>query len=145
MKKVFSILIVFILFPSPSKASLTLIYWHNKTGIGTDTKNYSNKLMKGRYKGEVLYKNDNDPCIYKQKNIHYKNGKIERGIDKFCYSKEDGMRNPIKRLGISIPWDRRKMQSDFAEPICALEKFQGLKGSFCENAKTPLILNGGFF
>jgi len=36
-----------------------------------------------------FFKNDNDPCIYSQKNIQYKNKEIKRAVDKKCISKEE--------------------------------------------------------
>ena len=47
-------------FSLPSNASLTLIHWYNKTGTGTDKPNYPNKNLRGRFNGEVIFKNDNE-------------------------------------------------------------------------------------
>ena len=116
-------------FSLPSHASLTLIYWYNKTGTGTDKPNYPNKNLRGRFKGEVIYKNDNDPCIYSQKNIQYKSKEIKRAVDKKCISKEENMKNPILRMGLPIPFDRRRLQADSVDPRCAIQKNVGKKGT----------------
>ena len=130
-----SLLLNFI--AAPCYASLTLIHWYNKTGTGTDADDYPNKSMRGRFKGSIIYKNDNDPCIYEQKNIQYKDGDIKRGLEKFCNSRDDKMRNPVSRMGVSIPGDRKKLQADSVEPLCAMPQFQGKKGTICEKAGKP--------
>ena len=124
-------------FCLPSHASLTLIDWYNKTGTGTDKPNYPNKNLRGRFNGAVIYKNDNDPCIYSQKNIQYKGGEIKRGVDKYCIRKEEGMKNPVLRIGIPIPFDRQRLQADSVDPLCAIQKYIGKKGTICENSGNP--------
>ena len=110
--------------PAPVIASLTLIHWYNQTGTGTDTPNYPDSEMRGRFKGAALYKNDNDPCVYEQKNIQKKGGKITRAIDKYCTSKQESMRNPVMRFGgITIPGDSNELQSPVAEPMCAVKRW----------------------
>ena len=121
-------------FPTQVKASLTLIHWYNQTGRGTDTAAYHDPAMRGRFKGEALYKNDNDPCIYEQKNIQKKGGEIVRGKDKFCTTKEESMRNPVMKFGgITIPGDWKRRQSPVAEPMCAVKKWasQGKQLGIC--------------
>ena len=109
----------------PANASLTLIHWYNQTGTGTDRADYPDPEMRGRFKGEALYKNDNDPCIYDQKNIQEKGGNIIRARAKICNSKEESMRNPVMRFGgITIPGDRNKLQSPVAEPGCAIKEWK---------------------
>ena len=137
MKRFLFTTLLISFFCLPSHASLTLINWYNKTGTGTDKANYPNKTLRGRFKGEVIYKNDNDPCIYSQKNIQYKNKEIKRAVDKKCISKEENMKNPILRMGLPIPFDRRRLQSDSVEPRCAIPKYVGKKGTICENSGNP--------
>ena len=85
--------------PTSVSASVTLIHWHNQTGTGTDVPGYPDKALRGRYNGEALYKNDNDPCIYDQQNIHEKGGNIIRGRARICNSKQESLRNPVIRFG----------------------------------------------
>ena len=119
---IFGVLVTFL--PLPVNASLTLIHWYNQTGSGTDSPNYQDPAMRGRFKGEVLYKNDNDPCVYDQKNIQEKGGNVIRGRMKVCNHKQESMRNPVVRFGaIEIPGDRNLIQSPVAEPACAVKKW----------------------
>lgn len=120
--------------PLPANASLTLIHWFNQTGTRTDRPNYPDAAMRGRFKGEVLYINDNDPCIYDQQNIQEKGGNIVRARTKICNHKQESMRNPVTRFGgITIPGDRNKLQSPVAEPACAIKKWaqQGKTAGIC--------------
>ena len=112
------------LAPIPASASLTLVHWYNQTGTGTDGPTYRDSSMRGRFKGEAIYKNDNDPCIYDQQNIQERGGNIIRARKRVCNHKQESMRNPIKRLGgLTIPGDTQKVQSPVAEPACAVKKW----------------------
>ena len=119
--------------PLPANASLTLIHWYNQTGAGTDAENYSDPSMRGRFKGEALYKNDNDPCVYDQQNIQEKGGNIVRARTRICNHKQESMRNPVVRFGITIPGDSNKIQSTVAEPACAVKEWakQGKSAGIC--------------
>lgn len=109
----------FASFPVAAEASITLKYNFNRTGKGTDSPKYKGTRMYGRYKGEVLFVNDGDPCIYYEMMVN----NLEKGwhsARKDCMDKEEDARNPVMRMGISIPGDRNRVQAKGPEPICEL-------------------------